>query len=340
MQKMQDFYTTDGDAFKIPQKDVQKGLLCAVNFSDIWHRGRILKELSAGFVRVCYIDFGTVEDVKLEKKVRYLTEDFVELPAMARRGVLSHVQPKSGGIWSDESIKFFRERTMKKKIEVKIFKQNARDSSYNMAMKTTEGGKKPLIASVMIDSEFCDYDEEFGGKEIVNANELDFEDYETGKNWEKRKEEMNQPDSWLPKPSVEVAKKQNMSQSSTVPSPESPKAENRSTPFEHELKFQKSPRQKLQFKMDDTISNVASSISLKSTSFIPLSVSRSEASSKMAAKRLSELKARQIVGQSFQNFNTGSTYQVYIHSIDDISHFYFFLEDEFCEIRTFLKKFK
>lgn len=192
MQNVQDFYNSDGDALKIDWSDLQPELTVAVSYYGIWHRGKVIKVLETGMIRVIYTDFGTVDDVALSS-LRILLEDFLEFPSILKRGILSHVQPANDS-WSTEAINLFRKRTTNKKIEAKIFKYNPDNSSYYLSLKTCT--EKLLLADELITEGFCIYDQNF----LTTKSEklLEFSDYESGKLLEQSNVELNKRDSWIP----------------------------------------------------------------------------------------------------------------------------------------------
>ncbi|CRK87566.1 CLUMA_CG001363, isoform A [Clunio marinus] len=191
MKEMKNYYEAR-DHLKVDQKDLQSGLHVAVLYCSLWHRGRILKLKSPDIARIFYTDFGTVEDVPLNR-ICYLMNDFLQLPCSLKRGVLSFVQP-TNGIWSENAkVSFHRCHT--KKIEVCIFRKNPKDSSFYMSMKRP--GRDSLIADILIKKHFCIYDFDFLSKDVVGG--LTFDYYESG-NFLDVVELMNQNSlkSWMP----------------------------------------------------------------------------------------------------------------------------------------------
>lgn len=188
MTKMTAFYKTHSTDLKIEAKHLQKGLHVAAQFSGLWHRSVILKA-KANNVRVLYVDFGTVEDVPLER-VCYLLEDFIAEPSFMQRGVLGFVQPTDGR-WGPVITKYVK-KLRGKTAKAMIFHKNLSDSSYILSIKIASDD---CLSEFLIFKKYCVPDSDFLTKEKVNNCELDFADYEAGKHI-RRKEEI---EDWLPK---------------------------------------------------------------------------------------------------------------------------------------------
>lgn len=402
MSKMQSFYEKDGDVFKIAQNNVHEGLLIAVRYFEIWHRSKIIKKLSDDWVRVFYVDFGTVEDVNLES-IRFLMEEFVELPVVTRRGVLSHVNPPKE-VWSQKAIKFFKDQVMKKKIETKVFMRNESDESYYLGLKIP-GVEAQLLTNVMMSKGFCGYDGGFCDRKTVNETEIGFDDYETGKFMEEAEEVLTKQDSWLPSPQLSiVSPKVTFAPIAVIPT-KIPATENKqetevvedtqhssagssfntspclsslktdsapsspnflsssqlsgfqispfqtSTPSNSPIHHapRKSPRTRLDYKISPESMSGITELTQSSTSFMSLQDMRNISRSTVACtpkknqeplKKVEAPKARQIVPQTFNNFEIGATNRIYIHSIKDTQQFFFLVMSEFARLRSFFKDFK
>jgi Tudor domain len=179
MENMTNFYDKDGDHLKVEPKTLVKELYVAALYDKLWHRGLILSVLRFGKVRIFFLDFGTVTDVAI-CELRYLLEDFIELPAVAKRGVLSYVQPLEKK-WSEEAIKVFKKNSINKKVNAKIFQQNQGDSSYFLGVMVGSGTDKKLLSQLLLEKSLATVDPDFLKKENLNSLEMSFSDYENGK---------------------------------------------------------------------------------------------------------------------------------------------------------------
>lgn len=366
MVAIKEFYVNnDKDELKLSRENVLIGLYVAVFYTCLWHRAKVLKVLPEGIVRVFYVDFGTVEDVNLDR-IRFLCEEFLQPPCFAQRGVLSHIQPENGA-WSKESANFFKKNIVNKKFEAKIFKKNDKDSSYLLSMKTiAENGKDTeLVSNVLIKKGFCDVDTEFLEKEIFNETEMEFIDYENGKHLKDPHLDHN---SWLPsivQKSATSEKTENWLPSPSIPKisrPDNQKSTNNL--LEIHSKNSESTSRKLSplkvpsYKPSST-QQTASSNNFKKNSLVKVNSKTDGHRTKVRTNKVPSSKpsveppnssaqvaslplvpARQIVEQNFNNLQVGTIKTIYIHVVNDIYQFYFYLKDEFLDIREFLKGFK
>lgn len=302
MQSMQDFYNSDGDALKIDWTDLQPELIVAVSFFGFWHRGKIIKMLDAGMVRVFYTDFGTVADVTLSS-LRTLLEEFMELPSVLKRGILSHVKPVDDN-WSTEAINHFREITTNKKFEAKVIKYDPDNSSYYLALKTYT--EKLLLASELITGGFCKPDQNFLTTKLEKLYK--FSDYEGGLLLIQSNAELKKRDSW--------------------------------TPFEEDsttLKKDTEPHQSDHVEYTQDLNNSFlnnTNLNIQTEQDVPPQEPMLNASTQKSPE------IHQVVAQSLNHLIEGSKEEVYIHSLIDDRQFYFYLKSEFPSIRLYLEKFK
>lgn len=209
IKSMNNFYEKEGDTVKMKPEYLREGLHVAVKFETLWHRGKILKA-AAGTVRVFYVDFGSVEDVAdVDDRIRLLMETFIDLPAFAQRGVLSHVQPSTS--WSKDSMLDFRQMVMGQKLDARVYKKNSVDSSHCLALKR-RGSEPANVGRSMVLKGFCSFQEDFLTRDVNEP--MGFSDYESGR-WidhltaMKKKED----DSWLPLPPAVAASKSDQNSS-------------------------------------------------------------------------------------------------------------------------------
>ena len=200
MKNMQEFYQKNQDSLRISVQDLQRGLYVGALYEGIWHRGMIVK-IDENFSRICYVDFGTAYDIS-HIDLCYLKEDFLNLPSIARRGVLAFVQPLENDKWSDESGIFFENNIKQKKIEVKLYKHISRDNSYYVSIKhKNEQKSMELLANTMIRNNLAKADLMFLDNEIVSKDSFEFHEYEEGILLDKKPQTPNVIeafDSWMP----------------------------------------------------------------------------------------------------------------------------------------------
>lgn len=356
MKQMNEFY--EKAELKIEEQDLRPGLYVAVSFSNIWHRGMILKVFPRGMVRIFYVDFGTVEDVMANAKVRYITEDFIALPATAQRGVLSHVEPFHK-VWSEDAIQFFKTAMDKKKFEVKVYKQNSKDSSFSVAIRTSD---KQLLSNVLIEKGFCVVDSDFLDKPLSTI-QLEFAEYEAGKHL---KTPAVEEDNWLPSPSVGKAANSLTKPPFLLPTPVVSKPENW-LPTQVVQKVS-SPKRQPSIKANsiktDSMSSANSQFKISPSNPLSFKTSSVEFRKVESPKVLqprrfrldykprlnsplaqpapsSTVPAKTFVAeQSLSKFEVESIKKIYVHVVNGVDQFYFYLKDEFMEIRKYLKKFK
>lgn len=354
MKKMNKFY--EKADLKIEEQDLRQGLYVAVSFSNLWHRGMILKVLPGGMVRIFYVDFGTVEDVMVNAKVRYITEDFIALPATAQRGVLSHVEPIQK-VWSEDSIHFFKKAMDKKKFEVKVYQQNSKDSSFSVAIKMSD---ERLLSNVLIEKGFCVFDSDFLNKPLSTI-QLNFSEYEAGKHL---KTKVVEEDNWLP--SVGKAANSPTKPLFLLPTPVVPKPESW-LPTQVVQKVSSPKRQpsiKANSVKTDSLSSANSQTKISLSNLLSFKTSsvefRKDESPKVLQPRRFRLEFNPrlssplappaspspvpaktcVAEQSLSQFEVESIKKIYVHVVNGVDQFYFYLKDEFSQIRGYLKKFK
>ena len=379
MKRMSQFYF-NSDRLKVSKEELFKGLYVTVLYKDLWHRGMILKVWPRNMARILYVDFGTVEDVTLNH-IRFLTEDFLALPSTAHRGVLSHVQPIDG-VWSKEAKIFLEENVYFKRIEAKIFKRNALDSSYFMAIRTSSDGgeKKKLVSKEMIERGFCFYDANFTDNTVVNEMELEFIEYENGKHLKDPDSYLD--DSWLPTavnfsveasnnidewlPTAQASKsalQEHQKQVNNVEPNNHKIRENEATKFvptqvtynkvaqaQKTLKPPLSPNRNLS-KETNKKPIVVDSPSLKAKSYfipqcklpincVPKASHPLESSVELSPQVAPLSENIQIEKQILSHFKVGKVMKIYIHVVNNLDGFYFYVKDEMLDIAPFLKDFK
>lgn len=92
--------------------DVKQNQICAVLFLNLWHRAQILEGkysdgiVNEGMVRVYFVDYGKVADIQLNSHVKYLLEEFAEMPSQGYRGSLDCIYPIDVWWQRDASITF------------------------------------------------------------------------------------------------------------------------------------------------------------------------------------------------------------------------------------------
>lgn len=379
MVKMNNFYTTN-DHPKVTQKDLLRGLYVAVSFFGLWHRGFVLKVWPEDMARVLYVDFGTVNDVPFSD-IRFLSEEFLALPATAHRGVLSHIQP-TNGTWGKDATDFMKFEYDKKWIETKIFKKCDRDSSYFMALRSTIGNEPEmkLVTNVMIEQGYCVFDPDFMERAVVNKNELEFVDYENGGHLPDP--HFRKDDSWLPTATAQAPSDSWMPSTlapaaQTAPTTDQ-KIENKSTQFiptqvtsnivasSRQNQLPKKDTKNLVHEMNKKAKNSEPSTSWSGSSSMqsliahkslgnqrklrmsytpPESIAPVEPQSPCEISSLPTVELQsppklQIEEKSLCNLEVGDIKKIYIHVVNALDQFYFYLKEEMMEIRSFLKDFK
>lgn len=201
IQQMNEFYSTNIESFKINGIDLQVGLHVAVFKSESWHRAKILK-FSDPLIRVFFVDFGSVDEIEL-KSLRYLKEEFLNVPSIAQRGVLAFIQPKHPkNFWSNKAKNFFRDNLSNKTVSAKFFYVNSFDNSYYISIKPKANSSvtEELFADQMIEKELGALDTRFLMRGSISQNEISFDEYENGKWFELDVAfKLQNQDSWVPK---------------------------------------------------------------------------------------------------------------------------------------------
>lgn len=94
-------------ALILSEKSFQPGLLvaCYVALYLKWHRAMVINPIdSEGYVRLLFIDYGTVGNVH-STNVKYLFAKYLKYPKMALRGRLHNLKPPNNqSAWSEEDV--------------------------------------------------------------------------------------------------------------------------------------------------------------------------------------------------------------------------------------------
>jgi len=377
MKNMQEFYQKNQDSLRIDVQDLQRGLYVAALYKGIWHRGMIVKK-DENFSRICYVDFGTAYDIS-HIDLCYLKEDFLNLPSIARRGVLAFVQPIENDKWSDQSAIFFENNIKEKKIEIKIYKHISRDNSYYVSIKHKNEQKiMELLANTMIQNNLAKADLMFLDNEIVSKDSFEFHEYEEGILLDKKPQTPNVIqafDSWMPfdysKTPSQMTKKIN-----TTPIPTFTSSANNSsnkkrsankafiTPAKNDPPVAK-VCEEIKRNLTNEFNNVAEQSGNQAESndnvayIIEEMVDQQQSSQSIfQAKRpdsklsnstiitmhgINDINIKEnglIKKQSFEKLIVGDVIDIYIHVIYDASCFFFYIKNEMAEIKKFLDDLK
>jgi hypothetical protein len=199
--QMSSFYNGAIESFKINAQDMKQGLTVAVLKGKVWRRATVLKLLYGTQYRLYLMDSGAVFDVDLSN-IRYLKEDFLNYPALARRGVLAYVQP-THKYWTNDANQYFYKRVTGKKINAKFYCVS-KENSYYMSLKIQAD---ELVANEIIEKNFGKKDIYFLRRDPINMDETPFEDYENGKYADiAAAAALQATDSWIPNVKKEADK--------------------------------------------------------------------------------------------------------------------------------------
>lgn len=345
MNGMKECYA-NSDHLKLTQKNLLKGLYVAALFSKLWHRGFVIKVWpQVNMARILFVDFGTVDDIPIDN-IRFMIDSFLTLPATAHRGVLSHVQPIKE-TWGKDSTCFLK-GYLSKTLEAKIFKKNESDSSYFMAIRLTRDKEKQLLTNILIEEGFCSQDLDFMDRSVINSYELEFSDYESGVHLPDP--QFNKDDSWLPSAIGKASNNVDDWLPTASPKTSSSKKVHEPSNNNYSGIIKLVPTQVSSF-MQAAASSQRNQQQLKNSQEIfPVTPntqkgsSSSESSSKRSLKPLltpiNAPKKTQIEDESLKNFNVGDFKAIYVHVVDKLDQFYFYVKDDMHGIRQFLQDFK
>lgn len=187
--EMATFYEEQGKQLKISGCHLQPWLHVAVKSQNKWHRAKIVKLEKSIRARVFFIDSGVADDVSIDEHVRYLRNDFAQLPATAHRGILSYVKPKDDA-WNKDSIRFMEKRCGQQ-FQAKIHQADENGQIYFQSIK--KDGEQQQFLDSLIQQGSCFLDTSFPEQnELTNIE--DFIYYEDGLHLDSVDD-----DDWLPK---------------------------------------------------------------------------------------------------------------------------------------------
>ena len=94
------------------------GELCCAKFSEdqCWYRAVVVQEITESQMMVAFVDYGNQAEVAVNS-IRRITSSFTRLPFQARECFLAGMQPVSGSSWSNDAVKFLKERLTPQKPE-------------------------------------------------------------------------------------------------------------------------------------------------------------------------------------------------------------------------------
>ncbi|XP_066151692.1 tudor domain-containing protein 5 [Euwallacea fornicatus] len=153
MDEMQTFYNDRANtkAYAVPSGALKTGLYCVQVFSNEYHRARIVKLLPDNFVRVFYIDYGTVSKVPT-KGICFLIKKFSNVPAQAIRCRLANLMPcEKGHPWPLTATHRLRELVNRRETKIKIsFIDSVEEYVYVFLADVTDPQNVQYINEVLV----------------------------------------------------------------------------------------------------------------------------------------------------------------------------------------------
>ncbi|XP_044258260.1 tudor domain-containing protein 5-like isoform X2 [Tribolium madens] len=110
MNELQTFFYDNHSKYFIPEKLLEVDLFCVALYANLYHRCVIVDLLprSPGFIRVFFIDYGTVENIS-SREIWFLPKQFSKVPSQAIRARLSGIYPPyENSTWSEQAIIAFQ----------------------------------------------------------------------------------------------------------------------------------------------------------------------------------------------------------------------------------------
>lgn len=156
-------------------EDMQVGDIVAVEYSKLWHRGKVL-ELNAKTVKIFFIDFGTTEIADISR-IRKLHPKFYKAPIYLKRGTLIGIESQ---LWCKDATKFFIELVGKHQLKAKICKYDPQHRVYFMNIKMVDKNdseKEQWVNDILCEKNFGEYSFKIESNTIVE----NFEDLENGR---------------------------------------------------------------------------------------------------------------------------------------------------------------
>ncbi|CAO1399779.1 unnamed protein product [Diamesa serratosioi] len=334
MRNMKEFYTNLSESnLRYDPKEIIKDLYVATKYKGIWHRAKVVSINTQNDVQVYYIDLGIVDDVTNNRHIRYLMPQYMDLPAVAQRGVLSNIQPK-GGTWSEDAAQYFINNFTNKTLSGIIFKHNPIDSIYYVALKTQDKVEK-LVTMFLLELNYGFIDNDFLNKEQIICKELKFSDYESGTYKSQKLMEIEKLKSVIPVESHQLSASSSETTSFQL--------------FDFYKKY--SPNMILNFDTkketsDDKSSEEAENVSPEENSLqqvFPAPLSSSMDLFRRFQKSFSKLvdsdPIREVSAQDFRKYNYKIKYTISICVIYSLAKFYFYFKDDLEGIRKYLAHF-
>ncbi|GIY56500.1 tudor domain-containing protein 5 [Caerostris darwini] len=99
---METFYNKYEHKYRMNFKHISIGIRCVAKWPKdcLWYRVRVIALPSPEVVKVIYVDYGTVSDLKYSD-LRYLCAEFANFPAQALKGSLVDIEPPNNNVsWS------------------------------------------------------------------------------------------------------------------------------------------------------------------------------------------------------------------------------------------------
>lgn len=114
------YQLTDSIPPLIKPEHMTKGYVCAAMYANMWHRGEIIGSVEDGKVGIFFVDYGTVDQVKIGC-VRYLLNSFCTLPKLCHRGTLDFIKPRNTDQrWTVDATTFLISLVQDKKLSAGI----------------------------------------------------------------------------------------------------------------------------------------------------------------------------------------------------------------------------
>ncbi|KAF5286906.1 hypothetical protein FQA39_LY00439 [Lamprigera yunnana] len=152
MKELEQFYTSAGAAYAVPDHVIRLGLHCVTKFQGEFHRAIVVhsNNPSKSHVRVYYFDYGTVSTVP-RNSINFLHKKFATLPQQAIRARLAGIfPPYEKTQWTCEASQCFLNLVFSKVVIAHIHRINFKDQIVEVFLIDTSGPEDTHLNDMLV----------------------------------------------------------------------------------------------------------------------------------------------------------------------------------------------
>ncbi|XP_055376542.1 uncharacterized protein LOC129608828 [Condylostylus longicornis] len=150
MFKIELFYQNIGESkeYDMHLSNMNPNQLCVALYNKYWHRAKILQVPVENFVKVYFVDYGTIDNIHISS-LKYIHKDFVNIPSQAYRGCFAFLNP-ADMFWQRDCTYTLLSYVYEKKLWAKLEYFDQDDKIYHITVIDTSTRKDININKFLI----------------------------------------------------------------------------------------------------------------------------------------------------------------------------------------------